>query len=211
MADTTTPNLTLVQPEVGASTDTWGNKLNADLGTIDNLFNSMPALLILHGGTQATDAPTARANLGCGTMATQNANAVAISGGTIDNTVIGGATPSTIHVSSITFSGDSTQQFSAAVSYTVGFQTVTTNTALSATYQEHCIKADATSGSLTVTLFPAAGNNGRKVQIKKMDGTQNVVNIASAGGLVEGGLAATIYKQNNAYTFISDGTNWVAF
>lgn len=99
MADATTTNYSLTKPEVGASNDTWGDKLNDNFDDIDSLLGGGTAvaginitsgtisgitdLAVADGGTGASTASGARTNLGLGSISTQASSSVSITGGSI--------------------------------------------------------------------------------------------------------------------------------
>ena len=125
--------------------------------------------------TSVTNTSIAIANTqvsGLGTMSTQNANAVAITGGSINGTTIGATTASTISGTTITattqFSGPGTGLTGTATSLNIGGNAATATSAGSATTATTATNlAGGAAGSLpyqtgaSSTTFLSAGSNGQ--------------------------------------------------
>jgi hypothetical protein len=75
------------------------------------------------------------------------------------------------------------------------------------------LAADCTSGPITFTLFPASGNTGRIVYLKKIDSSSNALTIVGNGSdTVEFGSSFVENIQGQSVSLISNGsTGWWAF
>jgi hypothetical protein len=122
--------------------------------------------------SSVTNTPIAIANTqvsGLGTMSTQNANLVAITGGSIDGTTIGGSTAAAVTGTIVTantyFSGAGTNLTGTASGLSIGGNAATATSATTATTATNL--AGGASGSLpyqsapSTTTFLAAGSNGQ--------------------------------------------------
>lgn len=81
--------------------------------------------------------------------------------------------------------------------------------AYTATQTDSFIPCNATSGAFTVALYPAAGNAGRRITIKKTDATLNQITVdANASETIDGALTRKLSTQYETLTLECDGSNW---
>jgi len=74
---------------------------------------------------------------------------------------------------------------------------------------DEIVFCNASSGIMTVTLYAATGNGGRRVVIKKTDSTAYRVNIIRTGSeTIDGETSISLKYSNESVTLVSDNSNW---
>lgn len=230
MADTTTTNVSLTKPEVGASADSWGTKINTNFDTLDSLFTSGPILLLSKGGTGASTASAARTNLGLviGTdVQAYDADLTTWAGKSIPSGDVAGTTDAQTFTNKTLTSPVITG--ATITSSTVSGGTITSGTAVSVSGTSVDFTSIPSWVKRITVMFNAVSTNGTSipmVQLGDAGGIETAGYIGSGGYLAGGGATngtlnstgfllsgqanVATYSYSGIYTIALIGSNiWV--